>query len=165
MSCNSTYRLRYWNTVNFSFTTFNFFILSCNSTYRLRYWNLMKAIFGDAGDKLQQYLPLAVLKLLAPCLLLLLYHLVATVLTACGIETGLWNQNSVNSQVSSCNSTYRLRYWNETTKIQRAKYPHKVATVLTACGIETLLLLLLWLLLRIGCNSTYRLRYWNFNTV
>ena len=64
------------------------------------------------GDRLQQCLPLAVLKLSqlcrrwpsqAPC--------VATVLTACGIET--------------CRMELRL------ARFQR------VATVLTACGIET----------------------------
>ena len=57
---------------------------------------------------------------------------VATVLTACGIETSLILFTSVNA-------TY-------------------VATVLTACGIETLSFIygLRW---RYRCNSTYRLRY------
>ena len=66
----------------------------------------------DIGEliKLQQYLPLAVLKLL---LLMLQYKaMVATVLTACGIET--------------LHDLFRLR-----------RRPSPVATVLTACGIET----------------------------
>ena len=63
-------------------------IVSCNSTYRLRYWN--SYIFTNWEREiisLQQYLPFTVLKLL-----LLLNNLtnlqVATVLTVYGIETG-----------------------------------------------------------------------------
>ena len=84
---------------------------SCNSAYRLRYWNiLMRFPCSSAGEKLQQCLPLAVLKRLwfVPQFNLLF---VATVLTACGIET----INIVRRQVPahSCNSAYRLRYWNK----------------------------------------------------
>ena len=63
--------------------------------------------------RLQQYLPLAVLKLdtIDQLLIIIRIH-VATVLTACGIETG---SNSVTSGQGSI----------------------VVATVLTACGIET----------------------------
>ena len=61
---------------------------------------------------MQQYLPLAVLKRFIYChLLQRCYVGVATVLTACGIET-------LKDTIKYC------------------KY-HKVATVLTACGIET----------------------------
>ena len=66
---------------------------------------------------LQQYLPLAVLKLfrffveVGNC-----YSIVATVLTACGIETGL--MVDYDSSIKN------------------------VATVLTACGIETFIYLL-----------------------
>ena len=61
-SCNSTYRLRYWNFFSYDFSL-AFYFTRCNSTYRLRYWN--------------------------PALncLKVLYSL-------------------------RCNSTYRLRYWN-----------------------------------------------------
>ena len=37
----------------------------------------------------------------------------------------------------SCNSTYRLRYWNESMPRAIPEINLKVATVLTACGIET----------------------------
>ena len=36
----------------------------------------------------------------------------------------------------SCNSTYRLRYWNEDNPLQDL-LDQAVATVPTACGIET----------------------------
>ena len=83
-SCNSTYRLRYWNSITSEIkSTF----AGCNSTYRLRYWNSNHPIF-----------------------LLLLLDCVATVLTVYGIETDLfWMLIQVNE---GCNSTYRLRYWN-----------------------------------------------------
>ena len=108
--------------------------------------------------QLQQHLPLAVLKPNNPTVYPI-GTLVATALTACGIETR-W---------------YQLR--------QLTSY--KVATALTACGIETfsfrhsfaennelqqhLPLAVLKQRCYIfcndtileGCNSTYRLRYWN----
>ena len=57
---------------------------------------------------------------------------VATVLTACGIETQLSMTLMKNSQV---------------------------ATVLTACGIETYATIATFITQLQGCNSTYRLRY------
>ena len=57
---------------------------------------------------LQQYLPLAVLKLK----IAIENHLnldVATVLTACGIETTT-KSTTVSATIAGCNSTYRLRY-------------------------------------------------------
>ena len=60
---------------------------------------------------------------------------VATVLTACGIETCFAEPEP--DKFNCCNSTYRLRYWNE------------------------LLISELPLLIVVSCNSTYRLRYWN----
>ena len=110
--CNSTYRLRYWNNKlccrlcptcklqqylplavlklsNLYLQSYLVHIWSCNSTYRLRYWNLIiKIVWRHFGqDMLQQYLPLAVLKLLSAALSIAAYE--------------------------SCNSTYRLRYWND----------------------------------------------------
>ena len=38
MSCNSTYRLRYWNLADALDLTIDK-QHGCNSTYRLRYWN------------------------------------------------------------------------------------------------------------------------------
>jgi len=59
---------------------------------------------------------------------------VATVLTACGIETFRSHDNDTYL-MHRCNSTYRLRYWNSFMPL-----PPSDAT--WAC-----------------CNSTYRLRY------
>ena len=86
--------------------------------------------------KLQQYLPLAVLKLASSNLGIIRLSPVATVLTACGIET--------------CKSG--CPYENYTKKLQQylplavlkppcilvcSNSKQNVATVLTACGIET----------------------------
>ena len=60
---------------------------------------------------------------------------VATVLTVYGIETSSHFLITFSS-LFGCNSTYRLRYWND-----RIFIPFFVS---------------------ISCNSTYRLRYWNF---
>ena len=162
--------------------------------------------------KLQQYLPLAVLKL---TMILGVFwfqgsFLVATVLTACGIETPpyfcyqFWYIVDVATVltacgietmalkpiwfwISRCNSTYRLRYWNrfhcyylllktdpvatvltacgiETldVHVNTSFFVLKVATVLTACGIETSKICVRRLSLPLSCNSTYRLRYWNW---
>ena len=60
---------------------------------------------------------------------------VATVLTACGIETTI--KLVCVTIYKGCNSTYRLRYWNINRNID---------------GV---------IMIFICCNSTYRLRYWN----
>ena len=107
---------------------------------------------------LQQYLPLAVLKLIVASVTILV-NSVATVLTACGIETADLIAGKIGN-FYSCNSTYRLRYWNFITRANKVASLFVVATVLTACGIET------WFFhyqpsIYLSCNSTYRLRYWN----
>ena len=136
-SCNSTYRLRYWNLqILFSFwipflvataptvygietrqcksQSHRLFIECCNSTYRLRYWNFQnEERTYRSFHQLQQHLPFTVLK---PFKL---------------------SRFTINELFASCNSTYRLRYWNSFGLI----YP---GTALNPC-----------------CNSTYRLRYWN----
>ena len=87
LSCNSAYRLRYWNKISLFMTLSSLLWISCNSAYRLRYWNpspfrdftkipsvatvltargIETAEYfwcADASTKLQQCLPLAVLKL------------------------------------------------------------------------------------------------------
>ena len=62
---------------------------------------------------------------------------VATVLTVYGIETVLqWTVNSII--FLSCNSTYRLRYWNFDAALAKSlDFTNNVATVLTVYGIET----------------------------
>ena len=110
-SCNSTYRLRYWNIldnqgdyiritvatvptvygIETEVPTFQNVRISycCNSTYRLRYWNpFTRLAIQSMISSLQQYLPFTVLK---PLLTILINH---------------------NLIIVSCNSTYRLRYWN-----------------------------------------------------
>ena len=57
--CNSTYRLRYWNShIKFRYGAH---LSCCNSTYRLRYWNQWIGV-QLSRHRLQQHLPLAVLK-------------------------------------------------------------------------------------------------------
>ena len=88
-SCNSTYRLRYWN----QYCNWCYWMeiqCSCNSTYRLRYWNLRE----NTPPWRVPSLP------------------VATVLTVYGIETSFLIFLILRNLFLSCNSTYRLRYWN-----------------------------------------------------
>ena len=109
ISCNSTYRLRYWNlSRGLPTAQFN---QGCNSTYRLRYWNIISTflVLGKACDRCNSTYRLR-----------------------------YWNTKSVplTSPSPGCNSTYRLRYWNDLT-LSIFGYLASVATVLTACGIET----------------------------
>ena len=117
LRCNSTYRLRYWNdTDSYVVCVYEDAAICCNSTYRLRYWNftIYYCYFDNRTRLLQQYLPLAVLKhhnhphkgdsyrlrlqqylplaVLKPhrwfhTISVSKLFMVATVLTACGIET------------------------------------------------------------------------------
>ena len=62
--------------------------VSCNSTYRLRYWNSpLMLTFFSIKISLQQYLPFTVLKLQKAIDYYLDDNEVATVLTVYGIET------------------------------------------------------------------------------
>ena len=133
-SCNSTYRLRYWN-----FSTFFEpvrYCFGCNSTYRLRYWN--RSFWIETCSSLQ---------------------LVATVLTVYGIETRDFKVN--NSLVNTCcNSTYRLRYWNPSLIGMEISYYCCNSTYrLRYWNLR--LNVLCKKISSLSCNSTYRLRYWN----
>ena len=162
--------------------------IGCNSAYRLRYWN------DEQGKRiktatlwLQQCLPLAVLKLSLSKKLVHIFLIVATVLTACGIETvagcnirqpfkklqqclplavlKLLSQKftvidisiklqqclplavlklvfhlTIKQKFQSCNSAYRLRYWNQVLGQEALHLPQ-------------------------SCNSAYRLRYWNTGVI
>ena len=109
-SCNSTYRLRYWNATPVSTPLITWLPACCNSTYRLRYWNLLLILSTSLDSPLQQYLLFTVLKHRELTSFKHSFNYVATVLTACGIETTfLENQKLKN---------------------------HCVATVLTACGMR-----------------------------
>ena len=86
----------------------------------------------ETGVLLQQCLPLAVLKHPRYHAHLFMCMIVATVLTACGIET---------------------------TSTRNITFYHFVATVLTACGIETDNCIMVTGTDYFSCNSAYRLRY------
>ena len=60
--------------------------------------------------QLQQCLPLAVLKQVRMALTVRIFKRVATVLTACGIETSQMPSTLATIWHVSCNSAYRLRY-------------------------------------------------------
>ena len=160
--CNSTYRLRYWNS-----TVVNDAVSighnSCNSTYRLRYWNLKLAMLHlqECSQELQQYLPLAVLKrfflkrvILSRSCCNSTYRLrywngkvfIKDVCSASQLQQYLplavlkppsKLPSKLSWMVFSCNSTYRLRYWNILGGVWTERWSIGVATVLTACGIET----------------------------
>ena len=68
------------------------------------------------------------------------FHLrnVATVLTVYGIETRRYVRKD-SRQLPCCNSTYRLRYWNQSLLLMPFSPVTEVATVLTVYGIETYL--------------------------
>ena len=137
--CNSTYRLRYWNhriRCFFATNSFHFFLLQ-------QYLPLAVLKHGPSLRydvqirKLQQYLPLAVLKPnKIPFLEINLFKLVATVLTACGIET--WSGfGTPSGNEPSLQQYLPLAVLKPLTSMS-LKMPHLlVATVLTACGIET----------------------------
>ena len=62
--------------------------------------------------------------------------IVATVLTACGIETEYMHQNQTHShQLQQCLPLAVLKHSENTLNI--SLNDNNVATVLTACGIET----------------------------
>ena len=73
-SCNSAYRLRYWN-VNCNGWEPITAGVCCNSAYRLRYWNTSSSVPVTFGWP------------------------VATVLTACGIETWVYPNWSFNTNM------------------------------------------------------------------
>ena len=112
------------------------FTISCNSAYRLRYWNFMKIANSDTiPSLLQQCLPLAVLKLIYFLLSLEVHHIVAIVPTACGIETLLTKNIWHLKGGLGCNSAYRLRYWNTHKLLRQLCKAIEVAPAPTACGM------------------------------
>ena len=95
----------------------------------------MEVIDDGKALRLQQYLPLAVLKLDVRGWAARWTDQVATVLTACGIETLLRNsqaylQMEVATVLTACGIETRIC-------LTSLRISFAVATVLTACGIET----------------------------
>jgi len=87
------------------------------------------------------------------------FAIVATVLTACGIETGLCydflsRSFLVATVLTACGIETPKR-----NSINIFRISYLVATVLTACGIETHVHQSRLMVRIDGCNSTYRLRY------
>ena len=85
--CNSAYRLRYWNNpIGLNISPFS---RRCNSAYRLRYWNSNSAIFclTAYSASCNSAYHLRYWNLSVTCSPTLNTVAVATVLTACGIET------------------------------------------------------------------------------
>ena len=133
LSCNSTYRLRYWNLIlrtmintrcaklqqYLPFTVLKHssmfrpkkFIFCCNSTYRLRYWNSRIISSTNINDLL-----------------------VATVLTVYGIETIKIDIQSVSIYLVA---TVLTVYGIETYTSKKPLAGNLVATVPTVYGIET----------------------------
>ena len=113
--------------------------------------------------RLQQHLPFTVLKLILSFwankfTVGLQQHLPFTVLKRLTTRT-----NTISIEFS-CNSTYRLRYWNCSHFYFSSllKTLCSVATAPTVYGIETeSQLCMIHQHEGICCNSTYRLRYWN----
>ena len=68
---------------------------------------------NDITHSLQQYLPFTVLKLRLGAGLIAGISIVATVLTVYGIETSIDIHTYHHISIKRCNSTYRLRYWNQ----------------------------------------------------
>ena len=114
-------------------------------------------------EKLQQYLPLAVLKRNWILLLQrkrgcvkLQQYLPLAVLKPSN------NLHLMPTYAGSCNSTYRLRYWNESWRAagkwgRLQQYLPLAVLKLWADEMNTYRAFN-------SCNSTYRLRYWNVNT-
>ena len=86
---------------------------------------------------LQQYLPLAVLKLPLINSNLVSPAKVATVLTACGIETQEWQHRYQYRQMNPLQQYLPLAVLKLSGIYPIFLRISSVATVLTACGIET----------------------------
>ena len=109
--CNSAYRLRYWNWRSSRPTLSTFQVATVLTACGIE--TVKQSIVSLWMLMLQQCLPLAVLKPDSlPRLISLKIMIVATVLTACGIETLFPLEPSQWNYQYSCNSAYRLRYWN-----------------------------------------------------
>ena len=85
-SCNSTYRLRYWNAFRELIKKYTFSVATVLTVYGIETDKHNFSSFTEMNDKLQQHLPFTVLKLEIFSLNSEEYN-VATVLTVYGIET------------------------------------------------------------------------------
>ena len=150
-SCNSAYRLRYWNHCNE--LQQRLWTRRCNSAYRLRYWNLTHLLHLANLLHVATVLTACGIETFAEPVMAMITLAVATVLTACGIETMVnllakWWLATVATVLTACGMRRRVR---GSRGAKRRWGPHisspwpkgrenkgDEATVLTACGIETL---------------------------
>ena len=159
--------------------------IGCNSAYRLRYWN------DEQGKRiktatlwLQQCLPLAVLKLSLSKKLVHIFLIVATVLTACGIETvagcnirqpfkklqqclplavlKLLSQKftviDISIKLQQCLPLAVLKHEETHTEVTPA--PEELQQCLPLAVLKLVFHLTIKQKFQ-SCNSAYRLRYWN----
>ena len=110
-----------------------------NSTYCLRYWNVTTNKIGTSITN------------------------VATIPTACGIETRNSSIRLARKLFHVCNSAYRSRYWNWSDP------PWDILKNSDRCNSAYCLRYWNATLSKLPCimsrcNSTYRLRYWNFSS-
>ena len=108
--CNSTYRLRYWNTIRSLIGLLSF--TGCNSTYRSRY-----AQKGARRQKSKATMKSAHLKYLSNA------KVKRGWLGNSTYRSRYWNYNLITILLPSlcCNSTYRLRYAPKGARRQRSK--------------------------------------------
>ena len=139
------------------------FIVSCNSTYRLRYWNgiFMKNVYNKQ-HVLQQYLPLAVLKQL----IYSIARFNSMIGLQQYLPLAVLKLNDSDLMEKICHKLQQYlplavlkRHWRRRICVVPI---YLVATVPTACGIETLEWRVWIMDIKFSCNSTYRLRYWNY---
>ena len=158
---------------------------SCNSAYRLRYWNhsFSPSSSGWNSAQLQQCLPLAVLKLISSfhassfsralqqCLPLavlkppyskwstFIYDITLQQCLPLAVLKRTYWYKSFPMLDCCCNSAYRLRYWNE----WKDTWSFCPLLMLQQCLPLAVLKRnnSFAALMQRGCNSAYRLRYWN----
>ena len=182
-SCNSTYRLRYWNPVTLAPTTSSMqsvatvltvYGIETSSCRMVKFHNnqLQQCLpftvlklstyycsIITIYSWLQQCLPFTVLKRMFPCIVNQIFFQVATVLTVYGIETS--NVFTTGWTISSLQQYLPFTVLKHTIIDSHIYFTIIVATVLTVCGIETNKNNASISKNSKGCNSAYRLRYWN----
>ena len=102
-------------------------ISSCNSAYRLRYWNaILKWNTLSISVGLQQCLSFTVLKLTAKPVVVMPYYTLQQCLPFTVLKHTFWYYDIEATQFS-CNSTYRLRYAQKGARQQRSKAAMRAA--------------------------------------
>ena len=156
--CNSAYRLRYWNFATLCASSESSPVATVLTACGIETWKIPRA--KPNYWRLQQCLPLAVLKLTIP--------------------------GTQGVQGKRCNSAYRLRYWNQLYFLGSFRLRYELQQCLPLAVLKLMRKILLLsassgslqqcLPLAVlkpsrpssvlastlaGCNSAYRLRYWN----